>query len=154
MIYPNQFIPLFEENGMVCMQFENYFELDVNYRNTNEIVSFVAGELGVKMQPIGMTGAEVERIPLKRVSAWFRGKQGLKAVIVREEDLPLFEKRGFRRLPADGKLSRSSVNVLSVFESKGLEFSAVAVFDRGMTRHEKYIACTRALRDLAIVEAP
>lgn len=56
-------------------QFENYFELDVNYRNTNEIVSFVAGELGVKMQPIGMTGAEVERIPLKRVSAWFRGNR-------------------------------------------------------------------------------
>lgn len=132
-------------------QFENYFELDVNYRNTNEIVSFVAGELGVKMQPIGMTGAEVERIPLKRVAAWFRGKQGLKAVIVREEDLPLFEKRGFGRLSAQGA-SKTRINVMTVFESKGLEFSAVAVLDRGMTENEKYIAYTRALRELAIIE--
>ena len=132
-------------------QFENYFELDVNYRNTNEIVSFVAGELGVKMQPIGMTGAEVERIPLKRVAAWFRGKQGLKAVIVREEDLPLFEKRGFGRLSAQGA-SKTRINVMTVFESKGLEFSAVAVLDRGMTENEKYIAYTRALRELAIID--
>mgnify|MGYP001623630022 FL=1 len=131
--------------------FENYFELDVNYRNTNEIVSFVAGELGVKMQPIGMTGAEVERIPLKRVSAWFRGKQGLKAVIVREEDLPLFEKRGFGRLSAQGA-SKTRINVMTVFESKGLEFSAVAVLDRGMTENEKYIAYTRALRELAVID--
>ena len=41
---------------------------------------------------------------------------------------------------------------MSVFESKGLEFSAVAVYDRDMTENEKYIACTRALRELAIVE--
>ena len=131
--------------------FDNYFELDVNYRNTNEIVSFVAGNLSVKMQPIGMTGSEVEHIPLKRVAAWFRGKQGLKAVIVREEDLPLFEKRGFGRLSAQGA-SKTRINVMTVFESKGLEFSAVAVLDKGMTEHEKYIAYTRALRDLAVID--
>ena len=131
--------------------FDNYFELDVNYRNTNEIVSFVAGNLSVKMQPIGMTGSEVERIPLKRVAAWFRGKQGLKAVIVREEDLPLFEKRGFGRLSPQGA-SKTRINVMTVFESKGLEFSAVAVLDKGMTEHEKYIAYTRALRDLAVID--
>ena len=41
---------------------------------------------------------------------------------------------------------------MTVFESKGLEFSAVAVLDRGMTEHEKYIAYTRALRDLAVID--
>ena len=41
---------------------------------------------------------------------------------------------------------------MTVFESKGLEFSAVAVLDRGMTENEKYIAYTRALRELAIIE--
>ena len=40
---------------------------------------------------------------------------------------------------------------MSVFESKGLEFSAVAVYDKGMTENEKYIAYTRALRELAVI---
>ena len=131
--------------------FDNYFELDVNYRNTNEIVSFVSENLGVKMQPIGLAGTPVENISLKRVSAWFRGKQGSKAVIVREEDLLLFEKRGYCRLAASGA-SKTRINVMTVFESKGLEFSAVAVLDRGMSDHEKYIAYTRALRDLAVID--
>ena len=132
--------------------FDSYFELDVNYRNTNEIVGFVSENLGVKMQPIGLAGSPVEYISFKRVSAWFRGRQGSKAVIVCEEDLPLFEKRGYCRLAASGA-SKTRINVMTVFESKGLEFSAVAVLDRGMSEHEKYIAYTRALRDLAIIDA-
>ena len=54
-------------------------------------------------------------------------------------------------LKADGKISKTKVNVMSVFESKGLEFSAVAVYDKGMTENEKYIAYTRALRELAVI---
>ena len=72
-------------------------------------------------------------------------------MIAKEEYLPLFEKRGFSILKEDGKLSKRKVNVMSVFESKGLEFSAVAVYDKGMTENEKYIAYTRALRELAVV---
>ena len=130
---------------------ENIYYLDQNYRNTNEIVSYVAEVLDAGMKPIGLEGAPVEHIALKKVSAFFRDKQGLRAVIAREEELPLFERRGYKRL-SGGKLSRSAVNVLTVFESKGLEFSAVAVYDKGMTRNEKYIACTRALRELAVIE--
>ena len=61
------------------------------------------------------------------------------------------KKRGFGRLSAQGA-SKTRINVMTVFESKGLEFSAVAVLDRGMTENEKYIAYTRALRELAIIE--
>ena len=73
-------------------------------------------------------------------------------MIAREESLPLFEKRGYKLLSRDGKLSKTKINVMSVFESKGLEFSAVAVYDKDMTQNEKYIAYTRALRELAVVE--
>ena len=131
---------------------ENIYTLDQNYRNTNEIVAYVSEVLDADMKPIGLEGAPVERLRMRQLAAFFREKQGLKAVIAREEHLPLFERRGFRRLAADGSFSRTSVNVMSVFESKGLEFSAVAVYDRDMTENEKYIACTRALRELAIVE--
>ena len=115
-------------------------------------MAYVSEVLDADMKPIGLEGAPVERLRMRQLAAFFCEKQGLKAVIAREEYLPLFERRGFRRLAADGSFSRTSVNVMSVFESKGLEFSAVAVYDRDMTENEKYIACTRALRELAIVE--
>ncbi len=41
---------------------------------------------------------------------------------------------------------------MTVYESKGLEFTAVAVADKGMTDNEKYVAYTRALKHLAIIE--
>ena len=131
---------------------DRVYTLDQNYRNTNEIVSFVSGVLDAGMRPIGLHGDEVRTLKLRQVSAFFREKQGLKAVIAREESLPLFEKRGYKLLSRDGKLSKTKINVMSVFESKGLEFSAVAVYDKDMTQNEKYIAYTRALRELAVVE--
>lgn len=127
------------------------YTLNQNYRNTNEIVAFVSGVLDADMRPIGLQGEEISFIAPRQTGSFFRGKQGLKAVIAKEEYLPLFEKRGFAILKEDGKLSKTKVNVMSVFESKGLEFSAVAVYDKGMTENEKYIAYTRALRELAVI---
>ena len=127
------------------------YTLNQNYRNTNEIVAFVSGVLDADMRPIGLQGEEISFIAPRQTASFFRGKQGLKAVIAKEEYLPLFEKRGFAILKEDGKLSKTKVNVMSVFESKGLEFSAVAVYDKGMTENEKYIAYTRALRELAVI---
>ena len=40
---------------------------------------------------------------------------------------------------------------MTVYESKGLEFTCVAVADADMTVNEKYIAYTRALKELAII---
>ncbi len=130
---------------------ENVYELHQNYRNTNEIVQFVSNVLEVDMLPIGFHGAEVEEVSLRKVSAFFKEKQGLKAVIAGEEHLALFEKRGYHLLSSNGKISKSKINVMTVYESKGLEFSAVAVYDEGLSANEKYIAYTRALRELAVV---
>ncbi len=127
------------------------YTLNQNYRNTNEIVEFVSGVLDADMVPIGMAGSPVKRVELRRLSAFFRGKNGIKAVIAKEEYLPMLTKRGFRRLAAGGTLSKTAVNVMSVYESKGLEFSVVAVFEAGMTEHELYISCTRALSELALI---
>ncbi len=127
------------------------YRLDRNYRNTNEIVEFVCGEVGTEMTPIGLHGEAVGVCNVRKLNAFFKDKQGLKAVIAKEEYLPLFEKRGYAVLKKNGKISKTSVNVMSVYESKGLEFSAVAVYPEGMTDNEKYIACTRALKDLTII---
>ncbi len=127
------------------------YSLNQNYRNTNEIVDFVSDVLDVDMRPIGLGGEPVVKINLRQVTGFFRGRQGLKAVIAKEENLPLFKKRGYSFLSESG-LSKTKINVMTVFESKGLEFSHVAVYDEGMTENEKYIAYTRALSRLAVVE--
>ncbi len=131
--------------------FGTLYELYRNYRNTNEIVEFVSAIPGVDMSPIGLKGEPVAYLTPRKINAFFKDRQGLKAVIAREEYLPLFAKRGFVRLAASGTLSQSKINVMSVYESKGLEFSAVAVYDRDMTDNEKYIAYTRALSVLGVV---
>ena len=41
---------------------------------------------------------------------------------------------------------------MTVYESKGLEFTAVVAALTGMTDNEKYIACTRALKELAVTD--
>ncbi len=129
----------------------NVYTLNQNYRNTNEIVDFVSTVLDADMRSIGLGGEEVKHIRSRGVTGFFRDKQGSRAIIAREEYLPLFAKRGCSILSQSGKISKTKINVMSVYESKGLEFSVVAVYDKDMTENEKYIAYTRALGELAII---
>ena len=127
------------------------FTLEQNYRNTNQIVSFVAKELAIDMQPIGFDGPEVAHIGVRGVNAFFRDKKGLKAVIVSEGELETYRRKSYNVLRDTGRLSKTKINLMTVYESKGLEFTCVAVADARMTRQEKYIAYTRALKELAVI---
>lgn len=127
------------------------YELTLNYRNTNEIVEFVSRELGIEMRSIGFDGGAVERIPPRAVTGWLSEQNGLKAVICAEEEIEKYSRKSYNRLSLTGKISKTKINVMTVYESKGLEFTAVAVAGDGMTDNEKYIAYTRALKELAII---
>ena len=129
-----------------------YYTLNQNYRNTNQIVQYVAQTLGVDMQSIGFDGEEVTRITPRGLSGFFKDKKGLRAIICTEEKKAELMRKSYNDLGAKGKVSRNKINIMSVYESKGLEFSSVAVVTDGMTEAEKYIAFTRALKELAIVE--
>ena len=128
------------------------YELDQNYRNTNQIVDFVARTLHIPMQSIGFDGPEIAHIAPRGIGAFFREKKGLKAVIVSERDIERYRRKSYNVLSDTGRLSKKRINLMTVYESKGLEFSCVAVADARMTDHEKYIAYTRALKELAVVE--
>ncbi|MDE6790790.1 MAG: UvrD-helicase domain-containing protein, partial [Clostridia bacterium] len=125
--------------------------LDLNYRNTNQIVYFVSNNLGVSMQAIGLGGEEVTTVPNRGISSFLADKQGLRAVITSEEKLYDYAKKTYNIVRESGKISKSKINLLTVYESKGLEFTAVAVADGDMTDNEKYIAYTRALKELALI---
>ena len=127
------------------------YTLEQNYRNTNQIVEFVSSELGIAMQPIGFDGPPVSKISARGVGAFFRDKAGLKALIAAEEELEGYRRKSYNILSETGRISKKKVNLMTVYESKGLEFTCVAVAEKGLSPHEKYIAYTRALKELAVI---
>ena len=129
-----------------------YFTLNQNYRNTNQIVEFVSSALEVDMKPIGFDGAPVEFISAREISRFFKDKKGLKAIICSEENREKYFRKSYNSLKDKGKVSQTKVNFMTVYESKGLEFSSVVVIADGMLPSEKYIAYTRALKDLAVLK--
>ncbi len=128
------------------------YTLNRNYRNTNQIVNYVSENLGVDMKPIGFDGDDVVRITLGNIGRFLGNKKGLRAIICSENRLEDFAKKSYNLLRVTGRISKSKVNVMTVYESKGLEFTAVVVADKDLTENEKYIAYTRALRDLAVTD--
>ncbi len=127
------------------------FVLNQNYRNTNEIVEFVSKNLNVDMQPIGFSGPKIERISPRSINSFFKGKNGLKAVICSEKTKEKYFKKSYHSLSEKGKLSKTKINFMTVYESKGLEFTSVVVIPEEMSKNERYIAYTRALKALAIL---
>lgn len=128
------------------------YKLNNNYRNTNQIVEYVQNDAQTDMQAFGVDGPPVERIAARSVAAFFAEKKGLKAVICSEKDKEEYNRKAYWDVGKKGRISRTKVNILTVFESKGLEFSCVAAAVKNMSKEEKYIACTRALNALAIVD--
>lgn len=127
------------------------YNLNLNYRNTNQIVEYVSGNLGVNMQSIGFDGEKVEKIDSRSVTKFLSGHSGLLAVVTSGSDIENYRRKSYNVLSETGRISKSKINIMTVYESKGLEFTAVAVADANMTENEKYIAYTRALKNLAII---
>lgn len=128
------------------------YTLTQNYRNTNQIVDFVSERLHLNMQPIGYDGPEVLKIAQRGINGFFKDKKGLKALICSETAKEKYLKKSYNDVSVKGKISRSKINIISVYESKGLEFTSVVVAEEGMSDSEKYIAYTRALNELAVIE--
>ena len=127
------------------------FNLNLNYRNTNKIVEYVSSNLHIDMQAIGTEGKDVEIISSRTATAYLSENNGLSAVICAEGELEKYSRKSYNIVRNTGRLSKTKINIMTVYESKGLEFTSVAVADAGMTENEKYIAYTRALKNLAII---
>ena len=129
----------------------NQFDLNLNYRNTNKIVEYVSENLNIDMQAIGTEGKEVESISSRFVTSYLSENKGLSAVICSEAGLEKYTRKSYNVVRNTGRISKTKINIMTVYESKGLEFTSVAVADGDLTENEKYIAYTRALKNLAII---
>ena len=90
---------------------------------------------------------------IENLSSFFKDKKGLKAIICSEQCKSEYMRKTYNDSTVKGKVAHNKINIMSVYESKGLEFSSVVVIDEGLNDGEKYIAYTRALNELAVIEA-
>lgn len=127
------------------------FNLNMNYRNTNKIVEYVSDNLNIDMQAIGTEGDGVEIISKRSVTAYLSRFNGLSAVITSEKELENYTRKSYNVVRNTGRISKKKINIMTVYESKGLEFTSVAVADGDLSDNEKYIAYTRALKNLALI---
>lgn len=132
------------ENDLVS----NEYELDENFRNPNQIVDFCNREFPFKMQKIGVDMEPVGQFSvLSDAINSYPSIQSDAVFIVRDD----YTKRDLQQELKNADISEYSV--FTVKEVKGLEFKEIFVVDRGMTINEKYIAYTRALVKLNVINS-
>lgn len=134
------------------------YELNENYRNTNQITQYCNEVFNFDMTLTGVEGEPVRNITFKEMLdelAVSAAAEDRTAVILPRA---MSKTRVTRSTIVDAvknnfstKFDTSKVSVMYVDEIKGIEFDRVYVVDEDMERNERYIAFTRALDKLTIV---
>lgn len=119
------------------------YTINENYRNTMQITEFVNDELLMNMVGMGLEGIEVDLQPVSQIRkerqiASFGDR---KAIIYKDE-------AALASLTED----LTGYDVYTAREAKGLEFETVLVIPNGMTDNELYVAYTRALNRLFLLD--
>ena len=124
----------------------SYYELNENYRNTQEVTAFINENLQKNIAALGLDGAKVLTVKESEIKQHlaYQADGARVAIIVGENNAAARE-----RLERDAELCGY---VLTVGQCKGLEFDAAFVFHGDMTYHERYIAYSRSLGSLYLVE--
>ena len=137
------------------------FYVVITNRNTIQITDFCNSELSHNMTGIGLTGADVRKLPLHDAVneiLFFKARN-------EEARIAIIHKRGLAGLREQlanfgeptiiwGAFDQSKISVIDVETSKGLEFEAVVVIENHMTDNERYVSYTRALDNLFTVTIP
>lgn len=144
---------------VLTRNFEKYY-IKENYRNALDITTYVNRKLNLEMQPIGLPGSAKE-CSFDYARKLFK-KGDVDAVIVSsaikkkfmlKKHSRLFREEIFSFVSEDNQtISKDKINILTPREAKGLEFKRVVVVNDGMNDREKYVAYTRAIENLYVIE--
>lgn len=137
-------------------EIDQVFALNENYRNTEQITEFCNRQLGFSFTSIGVSGTKVSTKSLKNVLTEIEHKivgtyTNRCAIIVKDYKHVTVE-QWLSLGCCQGKIQKGLISLLSVEDSKGLEFEDIYVIDDNMSKNEKYISFTRALETLTIVQ--
>lgn len=145
----NSISTLFQQIGI--------YQINENYRNAMDITNYINHFLGTKMLPVGISGV-VEKIKYIDYSKFKFENDDRIAYIAKDHDhfnYLFMSKLGVLEGWKGKQAEQFPANVpvaLSVQEVKGLEFEVVIVDFSEMTENEKYVASTRALSRLYIID--
>ena len=133
------------------------YQINENYRNAMDITSYINHFLGTQMLPVGISGV-VEKIKYIDYSSFKFENDDRIVYIAKDHDhlnylfmselgvLEGWKGKQAEQFPANVPVA------LSVQEVKGLEFEVVIVDFSEMTENEKYVASTRALSRLYVID--
>lgn len=134
------------------------YELNENYRNTNQITQYCNEIFGFNMILTGVEGEPVRNISFEEMLTelkLYAGGEDRVAVILPRSISKMRVTRSKILAEVKDKFSTkfetNKISVMYVDEIKGIEFDRVYTYDDGLERNEKYIAYTRALDKLSIV---
>jgi DNA helicase IV len=125
------------KNLKVGLQF---YDLNENYRNPKPIVDYVNDNLDMSMVSLGLEFGKIE-------SNVFPDITNVDAIIFNDIDKDEFISKHKSLIS-----SIDTEKLIHINEAKGLEFNNVIVYTKNMTRNQKYIAFTRSLDSLRIIE--
>ncbi len=143
------------------------YDMQENYRNASQITRYCNREFNMDMQAINLPGQDViewndleifrNELTKSLTSAM---KKGLSAIIVKDAieaeqllaDYEEFENKLHDLTVEKEEIAGNKWNVMTVAQSKGLEFSTVIALVGRMSENERYIACTRALNELSVLK--
>lgn len=148
----NQTLYKENENWSQIIDSEKYikFNLNENYRNSNEIINFYRKHLEINDIPIGIFDKEVQHSTnfhdlLKK----FKEVNGRKVLIFKERD---YYEKIVEVIERIVEINSIDIDFQTVASSKGMEFNTVFVISEGMSKVEKYIAYTRARSNLFVYD--
>lgn len=124
------------------------YTLNDNFRNTNQIIHFCNKYLPFKMEKVGIDGPSVTFCPSLQMMINIEKSIRNSATLIVKDDYKKLDLIEFlKSYPLI-----SNYTIFTVKEVKGLEFKEVFIFNKDMTENEKYIAYSRALIKLNVVE--
>lgn len=129
------------------------YELVENYRNSINITEFTNQELSLKMVPISIDGEKVERIGIDSIVS----KLDFSVLDSRNRILITYNYFDNNEFVDEIKIKVNHtlyprVDILPIQDVKGLEYDVVFAVTRNMTQNMKYVAFTRALNKLYVVD--
>lgn len=128
----------------------SYYELNENYRNSENIINFYGKRLGIKNGSFGLQTKDVEQFGDEELDILLKLQLllGNRTVVISnsENSVP----KNVLSLCKAGGIAENYISIMTVKQVKGLEFDTAFVFDEEMDKNEKYIAYTRALSELYV----
>lgn len=131
------------------------YPLNINYRNGKEITDYINDYLGTKMIAIGIPSIVKTYSDQDFLDIVPSGTQRIALIVKSRKEYRILKRNTKNDIFFTNdkmRIDKNKINVFPIQLVKGLEFEEVYVYTLNMKHNEKYVAFTRALEKLNIIQ--